>query len=96
MKTLEWNKRYTPLSLRNNRLGLFYSNEQNFQLVGFAYASYLSDPHKARSQIVYVFTYRETIISWHFTKQTIAVTSSNYAEILTLQEAKENMYDSNQ
>ena len=56
-------------------------------LIGFADAGYLSDPHKGRSQTVYVFTIGNTAISWISTKQTLVVTSSNHAEIIALHEA---------
>ncbi|KAK8586034.1 hypothetical protein V6N13_130560 [Hibiscus sabdariffa] len=48
---------------------------------------YLSDPHNARSQTGYVFTYGGITISWRSIKQTIATTSSNHAEILAIHEA---------
>ena len=57
------------------------------QLIGYADAGYLSDPHKDLSQTGYLFTYGGTAISWRSTKQTIAATSSNHAEILALHEA---------
>ena len=44
-------------------MGLYYSKESKSQLIGYAEAEYLSDPHKARSQKGYVFTYGETTIS---------------------------------
>ncbi|KAK4847160.1 hypothetical protein QYF36_026373 [Acer negundo] len=45
-------------------LGLFYTKSNNFSgLLGYADARYLSDPHKARSQMGYVFTYNGTTIS---------------------------------
>ncbi|XP_063942850.1 secreted RxLR effector protein 161-like [Daucus carota subsp. sativus] len=50
-------------------------------------AGYRSDPHKGRSQTGYVFTYGDTAISWRSTKQTLATTSSNHAELLALHEA---------
>ncbi|XP_033147239.1 uncharacterized protein LOC103868417 [Brassica rapa] len=68
-------------------LGLFYTNETKDGLVGFADAGYLSDPHHARSQTGYVFTYGGTAISWCSMKQTIAATSSNHSEILAMHEA---------
>ncbi|CAN4118009.1 unnamed protein product [Withania somnifera] len=49
-------------------MGLFYSNRYCTVLVGHADAGYLSDPHKARSQIGYVFTFGGTAISWRSTK----------------------------
>ena len=66
--------------------GLFYSNESKSQLIGYADAGYLSDPHKGRSQTGYLFTCGDTAISWRSVKQTIAATSSNHAEILAIHE----------
>ena len=65
-------------------LGLFYPNNTNGEIVGFADAGYLSDPHKARSQTGYVFTVGGTAISWRSQKQTLVATSSNHAEIIAL------------
>ena len=47
---------------------LFYHNCPNGTLVGYADAGYLSNPHKAKSQNGYVFTYGDTAISWKSTK----------------------------
>ena len=45
-------------------LRLFYSKESNSTgLVGYTDAGYKSDPHKARSQIGYLFYYNGTTIS---------------------------------
>ena len=44
-------------------MGLFYSKAMEQQLLGYADAGYLSDPHKARSQTGYIFTYGNTSIS---------------------------------
>ena len=68
-------------------MGLFYSRESKQQLFGYVDARYLSDPHKGRSQIGYVFNYNGTAISWRFVKQTMVVTLSNYSEILAIHEA---------
>ncbi|XP_057250021.1 secreted RxLR effector protein 161-like [Beta vulgaris subsp. vulgaris] len=68
-------------------MGLFFSNQPKEDLIGFADAGYLSDPHNARSQTGYVFTSGGTAISWRSMKQTIAATSSNHAEILAIHEA---------
>ena len=38
-------------------LGLFYPNGSNPQLVRYANAGYLSDPHKSQSRTWYLFTY---------------------------------------
>ncbi|XP_055961475.1 secreted RxLR effector protein 161-like [Mercurialis annua] len=68
-------------------LGLFYSNDSNLKLIGYADAGYLSDPHKVKSQTGYVFTSGGTAISWRSQKQTIVATSSNHAELIALHEA---------
>ena len=44
-------------------MGVYYSKESKSQLIGYADAGYLSDPHKAQSQMGYVFTYGGTTIS---------------------------------
>jgi len=64
-----------------------FTNKSKEDLVGFADAGYLSDPHYARSQTGYVFTHGGTAISWRSMKQTMAATSSNHAEILAMHEA---------
>ncbi|XP_073138282.1 secreted RxLR effector protein 161-like [Henckelia pumila] len=66
---------------------IFYSNACNLQLIGYADAGYLSDPHKGKSQTGYLFTYGGTAISWRSTKQTMVATSSNHAKILAIHEA---------
>ena len=68
-------------------LGLFYPNGSKSELIGYADAGYLSDPHKARSQTGYVFTLGNTAISWRSVKQTLVATSSNHSEIIALHEA---------
>ena len=67
-------------------MGLYYSKESKSQLIGYADVGYLSDPHKARSQTSYVFTYGGTTISWRSVKQTTVATSSNHLEILAIHE----------
>ncbi|XP_070031524.1 secreted RxLR effector protein 161-like [Nicotiana tomentosiformis] len=47
---------------------LFYENDCNLDLVGYADAGYLSDSDRARSQTGYVFTCGGTAISWRSTK----------------------------
>ncbi|GJT90943.1 hypothetical protein Tco_1079788 [Tanacetum coccineum] len=44
-------------------MGLYYQKNLKSKLVGYTDAGYQSDPHKARSQTGYVFTYGETTIS---------------------------------
>ena len=65
-------------------MGLFYSKDSKVEL---ADVGYRSDPHKGRSQTSYIFTYGDTTISWRSTKQTLAATSSNHAELLALHQA---------
>lgn len=67
--------------------GLVLSNIFKWDLVGYANAGYLSDPHNGQSQIGYLFTSGGTVISWRSVIQIITVTSSNHAEILTIHEA---------
>ena len=65
-------------------MGLFYSKAMEPQLLGYVDAGYLLDPHKARSQTGYIFTYKNTAISWRSVKQTMVATSSNHSEILAM------------
>ena len=60
-------------------MSLFYSKESKQQLFGYADAGYLLDPHKARSQIGYVFNCNGTSISWRSFKQTMVAISSNHS-----------------
>ncbi|KAL0540082.1 hypothetical protein IC582_024311 [Cucumis melo] len=84
-----WNKvKHVLRYLRGTiNMDFFYSNKSNFDLVGYANAGYLSDPHKARSQTDYMFTCEGTVISWRSVKQTMTATSSNHAKILAIYEA---------
>jgi hypothetical protein len=68
-------------------MGLFYPHYLIPQIVGYADACYLFDPHKGRSQTGYLFTYDNTAISWRFVKQTISATSSNHSGIIAIHEA---------
>ena len=68
-------------------IGLFYYKAMEPQLFGYADARYLSDPHKARSQTGYIFTYGNIAISWRSVKQTMVATSSNHSKILAMHEA---------
>ena len=67
-------------------MSLFYSRELKQQLLEYANARYLSDPHKGKSQTGYVFNCNGTAISWRSVKQTMVATSSNHSEILTIHE----------
>ena len=68
-------------------MGLFYTNKDSINLIGYADSGYLSDPHKARSQTYYLFTYGGTAIAWQSTNQCIVATSSNRVEIIVIHEA---------
>ena len=68
-------------------MSLFYSRESKQQLLGYADAGYLSNPHKGRSQTGYAFNCNGIAISWRFFKQIIVTTSSNNSEILIIHEA---------
>ena len=68
-------------------LRLFYPNKSNPQLVGYADAGYLSNPHKGRSRTRYLFTYGNTTISWRSVKQTISASSLKHSEIIAIHEA---------
>ena len=65
----------------------FYSKTLEPQFFGYAVVGYLSDPHKARSQTGFIFTYVNTAISWRSVNQTMVPTSSNHSEILVMHEA---------
>ncbi|XP_070667833.1 secreted RxLR effector protein 161-like [Malus domestica] len=84
-------------------LGLFYIRESpsvaapygpriDSCLVGYANAGYLSYPHRAHSQMGYVFTVEDITISWRFTKQMLVATLSNHNKILTLHEASREYF----
>ena len=66
---------------------LFFSKESKQKLLRYADVGYLSDPHKAKSQIGYVFNCNGTSISWRYVKQTMVATSSNHSKIIAVHEA---------
>ena len=86
---IHWNgiKHILRYLQRTTDMGLFYSKESKQKLLGYDDAGYLSDPHKARSQIGYVFNCKGTAISWRSFKQTMVATSSNHLEIIAIHEA---------
>ena len=63
-------------------LSLFFLKESKSPLAEYTNARCLSDPHKERSQIGYVFTYSDTTISKRSVKQTMIFTSTNHSKIL--------------
>ncbi|MCR2848063.1 Ty1/Copia family ribonuclease HI, partial [Weizmannia coagulans] len=65
-------------------MGLFYSKISKPELLGYTDAGYLSNSHKAQSQIGYVFTCGGTTVSWRSIKQTMVATSSNHLELLAI------------
>ena len=79
-----WNgiKRILRYLRGTSDMGLFNSKAMEPQLLGFADAGYLLDPHKARPQKGYIFTYENFSISCRSVKQTMVATSSNHSEIL--------------
>ena len=77
---------YCVILCGTTNICLFYSRESKQQLLGYADAGYLSDPHNGRSQTGYVFNYNSTAISWKSVKQTIVATLSNHSEILAIHE----------
>ena len=87
--TRHWNgiKHILRYLRKTSDMGLFYSKAMEPQLLSYADAGYLSDPHKARSQTRYIFTYGNTAISWRSIKQTMVATSSNHSKILAMHEA---------
>jgi hypothetical protein len=56
-------------------------------MVGYVDASYMPDPHNARSQTGFVFLCGGAAISWRSVKQTLVATSTNHSEIIALYEA---------
>ncbi|GJZ21960.1 hypothetical protein Tco_0558999 [Tanacetum coccineum] len=72
--------------LQGTDMGLYYTNPSERNLVGFADAGYMSDPHIGRSQPGYVFTSSNAVISWCSKKQKMSATSSNHAKILAIHE----------
>lgn len=68
---------------KNNPVNVLITDD----IVGYADAGYLSDPHKGRSQTGYVFISASGAISWRSTKQTLAATSTNQSELIALYEA---------
>ena len=45
-------------------MGLYYLNIYKHELIGYADAGFLSDPHDGKSQTGYLFTCRGVVISW--------------------------------
>ena len=67
-------------------MSLFYSNKWNFDLVGYVDVGFLSDPHKAKFQIGFLFTCGGIAISRRSVKQTITTTLLTHVEILAIHE----------
>jgi hypothetical protein len=82
-----WVKHVLRYLCETTDMRLFYSRGSNSQLVGYADAGFLSDPHKGISQTGYLFTYENTVISWRSVKQTLVATSSNHSVIIAIHEA---------
>jgi hypothetical protein len=63
------------------------SEKGDLTMVGYVDASYMPDPHNARSQTGFVFLCGGAAISWRSVKQTLVATSTNHSEIIALYEA---------
>jgi hypothetical protein len=68
-------------------LALFYQFDQDKAIIGYVDASYLYNPHNARSQKGFVFLHGGMATSWKSSKQTLVATSTNHSEIIALYEA---------
>lgn len=68
-------------------MGIYFPQNTNNVLTGFADAGYLSNPDDAKSQTNYVFLQGTTVVFWKSSKQTLTTTSSNHVEIITLYKA---------
>jgi hypothetical protein len=75
------------------KYGLFYRRGDHGgvlntdDILGYADAGYLSDPHRARSQTGFIFMMAKAALAWKSTKQTLVATSTNLAELIALYEA---------
>ena len=67
---------------------MFYPNKAIQELVGYTDAGYLSEPHEAQSQTVFVFTCGGIAITWCSTKQTMVATFSNNTKLLSFHETR--------
>jgi hypothetical protein len=68
-------------------LNLFYLKNQDLNLIGYADAGYLSDPHNGKSQTGFMCLHGGTPISWKSCKHTVIDMSTNHSEIIALYEA---------
>ncbi|GKD78278.1 hypothetical protein Tco_1340899 [Tanacetum coccineum] len=82
---MEWDET-NILYIQGTDMGLYYTNPSEINLVSFADAGYMSDPHTGRSQPGHVFTSSNAAISWRSVKQTMSATSSNHTKILAIHE----------
>ena len=60
-------------------MSLFYPNRSKSPPIGYADAGYLFDPHKAQSQMGYLFNSSNIVVSWWSIKQTTVATSLNHS-----------------
>jgi hypothetical protein len=58
---------------------LFYQRNPDQNLLGYADAGYLSDPHNSKSQTGFVFMNGGTAISWKSSQQTLISTYTNHS-----------------
>lgn len=83
-ETLEWNQSCISIFLRNNWFWFVFSQKIRIMDIGYADAGYLSNPHKVKYHIEYMFTCGGTTISCRLQKQTLVPTFSNRAEVIVL------------
>ena len=79
--TLKWCWAHAWTSSKDHSYGFILFRRIQDRLIDYADAEYLSAPHKAQSQIWYLFTCGGTVISWWLLKLILVITSSNHAKI---------------
>ena len=68
-------------------LGLYYRNDTNGKITGYANSEFKTDEVTCKSQTGYKFIKNGAPISWKSAKQTVTATSTNHAELLAFHEA---------
>ena len=68
-------------------LGLYYRNDTNGEITGYADSGFKTDEVTGKSQTGYIFIKNGAPISWKSAKQTVTATSTNHAELLAFHEA---------
>ena len=70
-------------------LGLFYSNEYNSNLCGYADSDFAGDLNDRKSTSGYIFMLNNGVISWSSKKQTVVALSTAEAELVALSHASQ-------